>query len=161
MDPVLEIKKQIVYCMHQILRLTKLLTESNHDNNIVLQYGYYSGRMNGMFEKIDPRKKEIDKIACLKSVRLGVNGSHDEDIIDFGYAIGYLQELCNGSPDIWLKQIIGESWATITQITQDNVEKAFGKVNNTVDWRELRKITESDASKYKIPPPSEAFMNQL
>ena len=110
--------------------------------------------------------RETNLYTSIKSIRLGLPEKleFDIDAIDFGFAIGYLQELAEEKPDKWWKPIAPlihqNKWREITTITQTNAVDFIKGTNAIIDWNQMLEITMDDIKKYNIPAPPENFLNQ-
>jgi hypothetical protein len=159
-------EKQLTYCIKQSLRFANMLAadKANPKLERVLQFGYQQGRITALNEKNNLMDTLgtynsnllgcgfIHKSLAIKTINNGIGELTEENIMQYGFAIGYLQESSNESHEKWWKSIAPlvakNDWSRLQTETEAN---AFDIMKvHTLDWNLIKEDTMKNAHNWGL-----------
>lgn len=129
------------YCYKQMIRFSEMLMNNAADcrNERVIQFGYQAGRLDAMNQKENKTFTLIHKISAINIIKHGLSNIQrtDEQLISYGYAIGYLQDITKQSHEKWWKPITihiqKNEWNIVDEICLNNVKDC----DCVIDWKTI------------------------
>lgn len=131
--------EHIQHCLEQLERFSRMFKNGNVDNKWerITQFGYNLGRLVVFLKKhnfayeLNPMLSEYSISMAKFVIKRGIikNEYIEYNIIDFGFAIGFIQEILKQSHNTWWKPIApycaNENWSKVETITKELLDKEF------------------------------------
>lgn len=143
---LLDMENHINHCLDQLIRFSEMFKTKNIDSKERFpQFGYNLGRLIVFLDNLGIKYKpnpilnryNIEMAALVISVGI-TNGNIIElenNLIDYGFAIGFIQETYGQNNEIWWKPISDlcakEEWEKVSNLTNQNLNNfdIHGKIN--------------------------------
>ncbi|XWV25594.1 putative ORFan [Tupanvirus deep ocean] len=129
-------EEHIVHCMDQLYRFGTMFKTNTVDNKArTMQFGYNLGRLVVLLKKINQihslnallQYYDINMAKAVIYMGLDEHYMFENKQIDFGFAIGFIQESLCQSHEIWWKPIVPfaeqEKWDEVVKVTRDTLSK--------------------------------------
>lgn len=130
-------EEQIQYCMNQLQRFSEIFKIKNTDTlwKKKLQFGYNLGRLTILLKKYRltyPLNPNLSKYSIAMAKEVIIRGFNEKkyfeyNIMDFGFAVGFIQEFLNQSYFDWWKPISSlcseEKWNIIEKLTIERLSQ--------------------------------------
>ena len=99
------------------------------------------------------------------TIMSGLSGSsRDDDLNEYGYAIGILQEAIEEDHHKWWKPIAPllqtEDFVKVTEITQANAKIFIDNINLKMDWKTIHQYSRDMVMNLNAPMPDESFLKK-
>ena len=137
---------QIMHCCDQIIRFAIMHRDNTIDSGErTLQFGYNFGRLIMLLNNINQTYgyRTILHVYTPSMAKTLITkfefNTNIYGLLDYGFAIGYLQEWSNSDHKIW--------WSPIAVAAQKQ------------DWKEIARITKNNLSKLDIPKESSIYLH--
>ena len=127
---------QIQHCANQLERFAKMHMENNIDSpERTLQFGYNFGRLVVLLEFVHVvygyRSILHAYTSCMANTLISKFNfdSSKQGMIDYGFAIGFLQEVSGESHEKWWKPVAEaakvKNWKEVENITRQNLKNLY------------------------------------
>ncbi|XWV26931.1 putative orfan [Tupanvirus soda lake] len=129
-------EEHIIHCMEQLWRFSRMFKDESVDNKSrKMQFGYNLGRLVVLLKNIDrvyglnQNLRSYTLQMATGVIGMGLNETeHFENCqVDFGFAIGFVQESLCQNHEIWWKPISPyaekENWNEVAKITRNILDK--------------------------------------
>ena len=164
-------EEQIQLCLYHMERLsTQLATNQSKPILKMMEFGYYSGKLSGLFESLNVPNAVSGSNGhlsrCLRMIDRGLpdKPEFDEDLIDYGFAVGHLEQLTLESREKWWEPLLPlvetEQWTSINNIGRANASSLLAKFNKKINWEFIRQETFDGTEHYGMEHASEEFLKQ-
>ena len=107
---------QIKYCTNQLIRFSLMFKTGATDSaERTIQFGYTLGRLVVLFKNNGKSNKIISKFnhynigmaAFVLKKGLNETDNFEYTMIDYGFALGFMQEFLNHDHELWWKPVLG------------------------------------------------------
>jgi hypothetical protein len=139
-------EKQIEHCVEQLERFSKMFRDNNTDSywERIVQFGYNLGRLVVLLAKyrlvyaLNPLLSKYSITMAKGVINMGIYDKKYLEIncIDFGFAIGFIQEALDQNYQDWWKPISEhcskEKWPIVEKLTRERLE--LQKIEDSVHY---------------------------